>query len=125
CIYPLLFYTIRVYKKPEGLSGFIREPKNTGSNTNPPYEIFFDLGAYGIPPAVKANKPWDAVEAVRKMEKYTRDVGGYQMMYADNFMNREEFEQMFDHTLYRQVRAKYNAVGAFPEFWDKVKGGQW
>ncbi|ORX89423.1 FAD-binding domain-containing protein, partial [Basidiobolus meristosporus CBS 931.73] len=92
-IYPLLFYTVRVYNKPEGLSGFVRNPRNTLPNTDPGYDIFFDLGAYGIPPAVKANKAWDAIAAVRKMEKFTRDVGGYQMMYADNFMNREEFEE--------------------------------
>jgi hypothetical protein len=54
------------------------------------------------------------------MEAYTRDVGGYQCLYADTFMSRDEFRAMFDHTLYDAARTKYGAVGAFPEVFDKV-----
>jgi Delta24-sterol reductase len=54
------------------------------------------------------------------MEAYTRDVGGYQCLYADTFMSRDEFRAMFDHTLYDAARSKYGAVGAFPEVFDKV-----
>ena len=32
-----------------------------------------------------------------------RNVNGFQMMYADSYMTREEFRQMFDHTLYDKV----------------------
>ncbi len=35
---------------------------------------------------------------MRAMEKFTRDVGGYAFLYADTFMDREEFEEMFDLT---------------------------
>ena len=59
------------------------------------------------------------------MEKYTRDVKGYQLLYADTFMTREEFREMFDHTLYDRVRKKYNAEGAFPEIYDKIKPEDW
>jgi len=48
-------------------------------------------------------------------------VGGYPFLYADIFMTREEFEKMFDLTLYEQVRKKYFAEGAFPHLYDKVK----
>jgi len=33
---------------------------------------------------------------------------------------REEFEAMFAHRTYREVRKKYKAVGAFPEVFDKM-----
>ena len=33
----------------------------------------------------------------------------------------EEFEQMFDHTLWREMREKYDANGAFPTIYEKVK----
>ena len=33
----------------------------------------------------------------------------------------EEFEAMFDLTLYRQVRADYGAEGAFPELYEKIR----
>ena len=43
---------------------------------------------------------FDAVETTRKVEEFVRSVNGFQMMYADSFMTREEFREMFDHTLY-------------------------
>lgn len=42
------------------------------------------------------------------------------MLYADMYMTREEFRQMFDHKLYDQTRKKYNCEDAFPEVYDKV-----
>jgi len=36
-------------------------------------------------------------------------------------MDRAQFEKMFDHGLYRRMRDKLGAVGAFPEVWDKVR----
>ncbi len=44
------------------------------------------------------NSRYDAVAAMRAMEKFTRDVGGYAFLYADTFMDRKEFEEMFDLT---------------------------
>uniref|UniRef100_A0A915E457 Uncharacterized protein n=1 Tax=Ditylenchus dipsaci TaxID=166011 RepID=A0A915E457_9BILA len=58
---------------------------------------------------------------MRAMEKFTRDVGGYAFLYADIFMTEEEFEQMFDLRLYKQVRQKYYAERAFPSLFDKIK----
>lgn len=52
--------------------------------------------------------------------RFTADLGGYPFLYADTFMTREEFEQMFDLTAYEKARQKYNAVGAFPHLHDKV-----
>lgn len=42
-------------------------------------------------------------------------------MYADIFMDRQEFEEMFDLSAYEKVRKKYSAEGAFPHLYDKVK----
>jgi len=50
-----------------------------------------------------------------------RDVGGYHFLYADTFLTREEFEEMFDLTAYETVRSKYYAEGAFPHLYDKTK----
>jgi len=117
-IYPLLFYPIRIYDNGK-YQGFLRKPENPEKGKN--WQMFYDLGAYGVPLAVKKNESYDAIAMVREMERYTRDVKGYQCLYADTFMTREEFEDMFDHTHYRKMREKYHAVGAFPEVYDKVK----
>jgi len=53
--------------------------------------------------------------------RFTRDVGGYAFLYADIFMDRKEFEEMFDLVAYEQVRSKYFANNAFPHLYDKVK----
>ena len=34
---------------------------------------------------------------------FYRNVNGFQMMYADSYMTRDEFRLMFDHTLYDKV----------------------
>jgi len=67
------------------------------------------------------NFRYDAVSAMRAMEKFTQEVGGYPFLYADIFMTRKEFEEMFDLTAYEQVRKKYYANGAFPHLYDKIK----
>jgi hypothetical protein len=52
------------------------------------YGMFNDLGVYGVPRAVRERKRFDAVTAMRKMEEYTRSVGGYHFLYADTFLTR-------------------------------------
>jgi delta24-sterol reductase len=83
--------------------------------------MFVDLGAYGIPPAVKRGEDWDAEEHVAATEQFTHEIGGFVPLYQDVWMNRSQFEEMFDHRLYRRMREKLGAVGAFPEVWDKVR----
>eukprot|EP00640_Fibrocapsa_japonica_P001930 CAMPEP_0113943062 /NCGR_PEP_ID=MMETSP1339-20121228/18816_1 /TAXON_ID=94617 /ORGANISM="Fibrocapsa japonica" /LENGTH=443 /DNA_ID=CAMNT_0000947817 /DNA_START=468 /DNA_END=1799 /DNA_ORIENTATION=+ /assembly_acc=CAM_ASM_000762 len=117
-IYPLLVFPIAIFDK-SPYKTFLRKPKNLIKGKD--YEMFFDLGAYGVPEKVRQKKPWNAKKMILAMEEYTRQVGGYQCLYADTFMTREQFREMFDHTLYDQVREKYNAVGAFPDVYTKIK----
>jgi len=42
------------------------------------------------------------------------------MLYADSYLTREEFRQMFDHSLYDVMRKQLACDGAFPEVYDKV-----
>lgn len=116
--YPLLVYPCRVYDHGPN-SGQLKQPKHLVANTN--YAMYNDLGIYGVPGFVKKKLPYNPVKAMRVMEKFTRDVGGFSFLYADIFMTREEFEEMFDLTLYEIVRKKYAAEGAFPHLYDKVK----
>ena len=39
--------------------------------------MFNDLGVYGVPKPVREKKRFDAISAMRKMEDFTRKVGGY------------------------------------------------
>lgn len=40
------------------------------------------------------------------------------MLYADSYLTREEFREMFDHSLYDKLRV--GSTDAFPEVYDKV-----
>jgi len=79
-------------------------------------EMFIDIGAYGNP------KPpdWNSKESLRRIEKFVRDVKGFQALYADTYMTRQEFREMFDHRLYDLLREKYRCGDAFPEVYDKI-----
>ncbi len=83
--------------------------------------MYFDLGVYGVPGPIKRKERFKTLHALRRMEEFTREVGGYTFLYADTFMTREEFRRTFDHTLYFEVRNKYEAEGAFLELYDKIK----
>ena len=53
-------------------------------------------------------KPYrfDSVKTTRKVEEFVRSVNGFQMMYADSYMTKTEFRDMFDHTLYDEMRSR-------------------
>ena len=44
----------------------------------------------------------------------------FQLLYADVYMDREEFWEMFDGTLYHKLREKLGCKDAFPEVYDKI-----
>ncbi|XP_071799602.1 delta(24)-sterol reductase-like [Asterias amurensis] len=79
-------------------------------------EMYVDIGAYGTP----KTKNFQFVETTRRLEEFVRSVNGFQMLYADTHMTREEFREMFDHSLYDKLRAKLNCKQAFPEVYDKI-----
>ncbi|MCA9693142.1 MAG: FAD-dependent oxidoreductase [Myxococcales bacterium] len=119
-MYPILLYPSRVYDRGEG-SGQLRAPKQADLVDGQSYAMYFDLGVYGVPGPIKQGRPFRTVHAMREMEAFTQEVRGFPFLYADTFMDREEFEAMFDLTLYRQVRADYGAEGAFPELYEKIR----
>ena len=44
----------------------------------------------------------------------------FQILYADSYMTKKEFEEMFDHTLYDEMRQKYDCLKAFPDVYEKI-----
>ena len=117
-IYPLWVCPVRLFDHGPH-EGFLRNPGDGAAS-----RMFVDLGIYGIPPAVGAGQ-YDQVRASRRLEQFVRGRGGYQMLYADICMTRNEFEQMFEHRHYRAMRGKFKADGAFPEVYEKVRPESW
>lgn len=119
-IYPVLVYPCAIMDHGDG-KGQLRPPRPDTLVPGKTYGMYNDLGVYGVPSAVKRGEPYNATLAMRAMEHFTREVGGYSFLYADTFMSEEEFREMFDHTLYDQVRKDYGAEGAFPTLYEKTK----
>ena len=119
-IYPLLAYPCKVIDH----GGMVRLPGNHGKPYpgEPEVGAFLDLGIYGIPQRIKdGDECFDTVTRVRRFEQRVRELGGFLHTYCDVFSTEEEFREMFDHTLWQEMRERYEADGAFPTIYEKVK----
>jgi delta24-sterol reductase len=119
-MYPILLYPCRVYDRGPG-SGQLRQVAAHDRVPGTDYAMYFDLGVYGVPGPIQRGEKFKTVHAMREMEAFTQSVRGFPFLYADTFMTAEEFEHMFDLSLYRKVRAAYAAEGAFPDLYAKIK----
>lgn len=111
-IYPIWVCPFRLNRGDE--KGFL-----AGEKTKKDDELgsfFVDIGLYGVPTV----KNFDAVKCTRKIEEKCRQCNGFQMLYADTYMTKEEFHQMFNHNLYWKVREKYRIDKHFPEVYNKI-----
>jgi len=119
-IYPLLAYPCKVIDH----GGIVRAPGNHGKpyRGEPETAAFLDLGIYGIPQRIKdGEEHFDTVTRVRKFEERVRALGGFLHTYCDVFSTEAEFMEMFDHALWREMRARYEAQGVFPTIYEKVR----
>lgn len=79
-------------------------------------DVYVDIGVYGT-----VKRPnYHAERTTRQLEDVVVKANGFQMLYADTYRTRNEFRQMFDHSLYDRMRKEYNCEEAFPEVYEKV-----
>lgn len=119
-IYPLLAYPCKTIDK----GGIVQIPalKGKAYSGKPQTQAYLDIGIYGIPQRVKdGDEKFPAVTKVRKLEEKVRSLGGFLHTYCDVFSTEEEFNEMFDLTLWKEMRNQYEADGAFPSIYQKVK----
>lgn len=119
-IYPLLIYPCKVEDK----GGMVRLKENKGKDWSGKTQShqYMNLGIYGYPkPIREGNKQYPTVHKVREIEGMIRDCGGFLHTYVDIFSTQDEFETMFDHTLWHKMREQYGCEGVFPTIYNKVK----
>jgi len=119
-IYPLWLCPHRHYVS--GNRAFLRDPLNAtkvGKNGRK-YEMYVDIGAYGVVRDAREKKHVDMKSKMRQLEHYVLTQNGFQMLYADIYQTKDEFELMFDHKHYKAMREKYRATGAFGVVYDKM-----
>ena len=71
--YPILVYPCRIYDHGKH-TGQLRPPRPDQMCPGADWGMFNDLGVYGVPGPVKRKQRFDAVDAMRKMEKYVYEV---------------------------------------------------
>jgi FAD/FMN-containing dehydrogenase len=64
---------------------------------------------------------YPTISKVREIESLVREKGGFLHTYVDVFSTRDEFEAMFDHGLWKKMKARYDPDGLFPSVYDKIK----
>ena len=97
--------------------------------------MFVDVGVYGhseLPDYIGKDK------ALRRFEQFTLEHEGFQALYAETLMTKDEFTEMFPREIYDKVCKSFNSIiicnqmlfqarkqfpetaQAFPEVFDKV-----
>ncbi|KAL7747317.1 hypothetical protein RI367_007371 [Sorochytrium milnesiophthora] len=138
-VYPLWLCPMRILSPPENLLRLHKNQRHendhhdvcvsTDPDTHPAVvprgglvapqpseQMYVDIGAYGVP----KSKQFHFIESMRRVEEFVRSVQGFQALYADTFMTREEFREMFDHRGYDAVRERLQVGQYLPEIYDKV-----
>jgi delta24-sterol reductase len=119
-IYPLLVYPCRVTDQ----GGMVRLKGQHGKPWDgvPRSAMYLNLGIYGTPKAIReGDLNYPTVTKVRELERMIRERSGFLHTYVDLLSTEEELEALFDHTLWRQMRARYGADGVFPTVYEKIK----
>merc|ERR1712166_1049519 len=127
-IWPILVYPSRIYDHGSKVQGQFRRPRQEDLVPGTNYAMYYDLGVYGIPKQVmeggEAELQFKPVTSMRKMEHFTRLNKGAPFLYANTFMDRNEFNAMFDMSLYERVRLEYGADYHFHHLFNKTAGCQ-
>eukprot|EP00980_Cylindrotheca_fusiformis_P031512 scaffold26474_cov152-Cylindrotheca_fusiformis.AAC.1 len=101
----------------------VKDPKQPRRKNDNDHEMYIDIGVYGLPRCVheKREDEFDMKSSMITVLDELVQMDGFQMLYADVFYTRKQFETMFDHEDYRKLRIKYKANdGAFKEVYDKM-----
>lgn len=114
-IYPLWLCPMRIPENPAGI-GMVHPHTLPNGLTD---DLFVDIGAYGTPKRAH----FDGNQALKKLEEFVIENGGYQALYARTLMTEEQFRTMFDHSTYDGLRARMPYVkNAFGDIYRKVGG---
>lgn len=95
----------------------IRSPGRATCYPVRPDTLYFNLGSYCQVerPATMEPYHWTKV-----MDRYCFDLGGIKMLYSSTFVDREEFDRLYNGKAYRELKRKYDPDRAARDLYDKV-----
>lgn len=77
-----------------------------------PVSKLYDVGVYGL--------DHEAEKTTRQLEKLCTALGGRKMLYAYNYYTLTQFWQIYNKSLYEELRTKYEAAPRLPSIEEKV-----
>jgi FAD/FMN-containing dehydrogenase len=95
----------------------IRTPGRATLYPVQPDTLYFNLGCY-----CQVRRP-DGMEPyhwTRAMDRACFELGGIKMLYSSTFLDRAEFDALYNGAAYRELKAKYDPTGAAPTLYEKV-----
>lgn len=95
----------------------IRSPGRATCYPVQPDTLYFNLGSYCQVERPVTMEPyhWTTV-----MDRCCFDLGGIKMLYSSTFVDREEFDGLYNGRAYRELKRKYDPAGAARDLFDKV-----
>ncbi len=55
----------------------------------------------------------------RKVERAVAELGGIKSLYSDSYYSREEFWQIYNRPVYRELKSRYDPDGRFKDLFEK------
>lgn len=107
-VFPMWLLPIKSTSKPQIFAPHIIE--NGGTDKH-----FINFGVYGLP-AYSVPIP----QITRKLERFTRQLGGRKVLYSHSYYSAEEFWGIYPQDAYDALRSKTAANGFWVDITDKV-----
>lgn len=83
--------------------------------------MYVDVGVYGVAGAVKRGHSWWAPDAVKQFERWMIDHHSYSALYAIVELDEAAFERMFDRTLYREMKRRWDPQTLLVDCFSKIR----
>jgi FAD/FMN-containing dehydrogenase len=95
----------------------IRSPGRAALYPVKPDALYFNLGSY-----CQAQRPvgMEPYHWTKVMDRRCFDLGGIKMLYSSTFLDRAEFDELYNGETYRQLKAEYDPESAAPSLYEKV-----
>jgi FAD/FMN-containing dehydrogenase len=81
-----------------------------------PGELYFNFGFWDV---VRRPDAFTPGHFNRMVEREVERLDGIKSLYSESYYTREEFDRAYGGDAYRELKARYDPDGAFPDLYDK------
>ncbi|HET9663596.1 MAG TPA: FAD-binding oxidoreductase, partial [Burkholderiales bacterium] len=74
---------------------------------------------FGFWDVIRTRKGHERGHFNRRIERKVAELGGIKSLYSDSYFTEEEFWQTYGGEAYRNLKARYDPEGVFPDLYDK------